>query len=221
MHILERGGLARAGRSHQHDKTVVKLGCLAYLFYDSIRKRLRQIRLPDITHVGILSQDLLYHSCSSFRYRSWGKLVRSESEVVQLACELASICVSKGTSDLDIFRPSRGRTLGCAAFTHSRDITSSSDGLLVFSEPRPPLGQRRAASLPRVSGPLQEERPNMDVGARRSAIDPNRFQRRALRDVPARRTEEPMIRNKATHIKRAQESPSPCWLARRRCSWWA
>ena len=58
--------------------------------------------------------------------------------MVQLECELASIYVSKGTSDLDIFRPSRGRTLGCAAFTHSRDITSSSDGLLVFSEPRPP-----------------------------------------------------------------------------------
>ena len=28
-------------------------------------------------------------------------------------------------------------------------------------------GQRHAASLPRVSGPLQEERPNKDVGARR------------------------------------------------------
>jgi hypothetical protein len=40
-------------------------------------------------------------------------------------------------------------------------------------EPRP-QGQRPAASLPRVSGPLKRERPNMDVGARRHAAGPNR-----------------------------------------------
>jgi len=28
MNILERGGLARTGRSHQHDKAVVQLGRL-------------------------------------------------------------------------------------------------------------------------------------------------------------------------------------------------
>jgi len=36
------------------------------------------------------------------------------------------------------------------------------------------LGQRHAASLPRISGPLQEERPNRDVGARRHTIGPGR-----------------------------------------------
>jgi hypothetical protein len=40
-------------------------------------------------------------------------------------------------------------------------------------EPRP-QGQRPAASLPRLSGPLKRERPNMDVGARRHAAGPNR-----------------------------------------------
>jgi hypothetical protein len=42
-----------------------------------------------------------------------------------------------------------------------------------FPEPRP-QGQRPAASLPRVSGPLKRERPNREVGARRHAAGPNR-----------------------------------------------
>jgi len=37
-----------------------------------------------------------------------------------------------------------------------------------------PLGQRPAASLPRVSGPLKRERPNREVGARGHAAGPGR-----------------------------------------------
>ena len=42
-----------------------------------------------------------------------------------------------------------------------------------LAEPRPQC-QRPAASLPRASGTLERERPNMDVGARRHAAGPNR-----------------------------------------------
>ena len=41
MNILERSGLARTGRRHQHDETVVQLGRLADSSYDSIGEWLR------------------------------------------------------------------------------------------------------------------------------------------------------------------------------------
>ena len=53
----------------------------------------------------------------------------------------------------------------------------------VFARPHPPRGQRHAASLPRVSGPLQEQRPNMDVGARRHTTGLDRPQKETSRRV--------------------------------------
>jgi Putative ATP-dependent Lon protease len=80
----------------------------------------------------------------------------------------------------------------------SEYVTEPIVGIGSDLESRPPLlGQRRAASLPRVSGPLKMERPNRDVGARRPTVDIDRFQIEA--------TGGARIGRRTVGIKNAQE----------------
>jgi len=74
-----------------------------------------------------------------------------------------------------------GNSLICPEFRRIINLQPLAPDLVILFPPPPPQGRRSPASLPGFSCPLQEERPNMDVGARPRATHADRLACEAAR----------------------------------------